>query len=106
MDDSLLLLKADLEYLKNLRCILLIVEVATRLTVKWSKLTISPVGVVVGIEAMADVFGCEVVSLPSSYLGLPLGAKSASSSIWNPVIEKLGSRLARWKGNYLSFGGK
>lgn len=55
---------------------------------------------------MADILGCDVLPLPISYLGLPIGAKSSSKSIWNPVLEKMGSRLAQWKCNYLSFGGR
>lgn len=45
-------------------------------------------------------------SLPSSYLGLPLGVKSSIKSIRNPVLEKMKKRLTNWKGNYLSKGGK
>lgn len=56
------------------------------------------------IDEMANILGCDVLLLPT-YLGLPLGAKSSSHSIWNPVLEKLNSKLAHGKGNYLSFGG-
>lgn len=72
----------------------------------WSKSAISPVGVVLEINVMADILGRVVTPLPTSYLGLPLGAKSSSSLIWNKVLEKLGSKLAHWKCNYLSYGGK
>ena len=40
------------------------------------------------------------------YLGLPLGAKFKSKDIWNPVLEKVEWRLARWKRLYLTKGGK
>ena len=40
------------------------------------------------------------------YLGLPLGAKFKETNIWNPIIEKMERRLARWKRLYLSKGGK
>lgn len=45
-------------------------------------------------------------SLPTTYLGMPLGAKSKSKEIWNSVIEKCEKKLARWKGQYLSLGGR
>lgn len=105
-DDSLFLMKADEEGIKNLKCILLIMEVATSLKVNWSKSALSPVRDVSGIEVMADILGCDVIPLPTSYLGFPLGAKASSYSIWNPIVKKLGCKLTQWKGNYLSFGGK
>ena len=40
------------------------------------------------------------------YLGLPLGVKFKETTIWNPIIEKMARRLARWKRLYLSKGGK
>lgn len=72
-------------------------EVATGLKVNWSKSTISPVGYVPEVEEMVSVIGCDVLPLPIEYLRFPLGAKSSSKSIWNLVLEKMGSRLAQWK---------
>ena len=40
------------------------------------------------------------------YLGLPLGAKFKDKTIWNPILEKIERRLARWKRVYLSKGGR
>ena len=40
------------------------------------------------------------------YLGLPLGAKFKDKTIWNPILEKMERRLARWKLLYLSKGGR
>lgn len=45
-------------------------------------------------------------SLPTTYLGLPLGAKSKSKQIWNGVLERCEKKLSRWKNNYLSLGGR
>ena len=50
--------------------------------------------------------GGEVGSLPTIYLGMPLGAKSKALNIWNPVIEKCEKKLTRWKSQYISFGGR
>ncbi|XVF65903.1 hypothetical protein PTKIN_Ptkin09bG0288100 [Pterospermum kingtungense] len=44
--------------------------------------------------------------LPTTYLGLPLGARTNAVSIWNPVIEKVERRLAGWKSKVLSIGGR
>ena len=48
-------------------------------------------------EALASELRCKVGSLPSSYLGLPLGAPYRSMVVWNGVEERLRKKLARWK---------
>lgn len=105
-DDSLFMLKADFDGLRNLRCILLMVEAAIGPRVNWSNTNLSPVGNVPEVEDMANVLDREVLPLLISYLGFPLRAKSSSKSFWNPILEKMGSKLAHWKNNYLSLGGK
>lgn len=55
---------------------------------------------------MANIIGCDVLPLPISYLTLPLRVRASRKSIWNLVLEKMGNKLAHWKGNYLSFRGK
>jgi hypothetical protein len=57
--------------------------------------------VVEDVEGLAHLLGCQVASLPMTYLALPLGASYKSMSIWNGVIEKLERRLAGWKRMYL-----
>ncbi|KAG5594579.1 hypothetical protein H5410_035811 [Solanum commersonii] len=58
------------------------------------------------MEILKTMLGCEVGALSTIYLGLPLGAKSMSMEIWNGVIEKCEKKLARWKSQYLSMGGR
>ena len=41
-----------------------------------------------------------------TYLRMPLGASPNSPSIWNPILEKIKRKLAKWKKLYLSKGGK
>ncbi|RVX04548.1 Exocyst complex component SEC6 [Vitis vinifera] len=45
-------------------------------------------------------------SLPSSYLGLPLGSPFKSMSTWDGVEEMFCKRLAMWKRQYISKGGR
>ena len=51
---------------------------------------------------LAVIHDGEFGSLPTIYLGLPLGAKSKSTEIWDRVIKKCEKKLARWKTQYLS----
>lgn len=46
------------------------------------------------------------MSLPISYHGLPLSVKSSSVTIWNPVIERMSSKLSACTRKHLSKGGK
>lgn len=47
-----------------------------------------------------------ISSFPTSYLGLPLGAKFKEKSIWESVVERFERRLSRWRATYLSKGGR
>ncbi|KAL6314020.1 hypothetical protein AAG906_011754 [Vitis piasezkii] len=86
--------------------ILLWFEAASGLRINLDKSEIIPVGEVEEIEVMAVELGCRVGSLPSHYLGLPLGAPHKASSVWDGVEEKVRRRLARWKRQYISKGGR
>lgn len=44
--------------------------------------------------------------LPTTHLGLPLGASNKDLSVWNPVIQRVEKRLAGWQKKYSSKGGK
>ena len=54
----------------------------------------------------ADLICCKVESLPATYLRLPLGARSNSTKVWEPMVEKFEKRLAGWKSNIISMGGR
>ena len=44
--------------------------------------------------------------MPFSYLGIPIGTNPRHSAIWDPVIRKCETKLARWKHKHVSFGGR
>ncbi|WMV44892.1 hypothetical protein MTR67_038277 [Solanum verrucosum] len=58
------------------------------------------------LEELAGIMGCSIDTFLTKYLGLPLGAKFKDAGIWNEVIEKMERRLATWKMQYLSMGGR
>ena len=55
---------------------------------------------------LATIFGCKVGALPTTYLGLPLGAAHNSMVAWDEVEERFRKRLAMWKRKYISKGGR
>ena len=48
----------------------------------------------------------KIGALPSSYLGLPLGAQDNSVAVWDVIEERFRKRLALWKRQYISKGGR
>ena len=67
------------------------------------KSEILPVG---RVENLALEAGCKVGRLPSSYLGIPLGANHKSVAVWDGVEERFRKRLALWKRQFISKGGR
>ncbi|RVW91546.1 hypothetical protein CK203_046140 [Vitis vinifera] len=57
-------------------------------------------------QGLAELLDCKASGWPILYLGLPLGGNPKSGSFWDPVIERISSRLDGWQKAYLSFGGR
>lgn len=50
--------------------------------------------------------GCELSSIPFSFLGIPVGENMNRRRAWRPIIDKFQDKLTTWKAKSLSFGGK
>lgn len=89
-----------------MRCILFGFEVVSGLPINLGKSKLFQVGDVPNIDSLAWILGCKIGFLPSSYLGLPLGAKFKSKAMWDPGIERITLRLDLWKAKHLSKVGR
>ncbi|KAL4318757.1 hypothetical protein GQ457_18G011370 [Hibiscus cannabinus] len=58
------------------------------------------------LQSWANAIGCSMGSLSTEYLGLPLGVRHNSIKLWEPILKKLSTKLASWKSQLLSFGGR
>jgi hypothetical protein len=105
-NDTLIFCSAQEEQIQHLRCIFLYFEAASGLRINLGKSKIVPTGEIEDVKGLAQLLGCQVASLPMTYLSLSLGASYKAVSIWNGVIEKIERRLAGWKRMYLSKGGR
>ena len=105
-DDTIVFCEANKDHLSHLSWILFWFEVASGLKINLGKSEIIPVGEVDDIEELAVEIGCRVGSLPSQYLGVPLGAPNKASSVWDGVEERVRRRLALWKRQFISKGGR
>ena len=68
-DDTLLFCEADKDQLKFLSWPLIWFEAVSGLRINLNKSEIIPIGLVINVEELASELGCEVGSLPTSYLG-------------------------------------
>ena len=73
-NDTLVLCKDFEDEMLNLSWILLYFEALSGLGINLDKTVIMLVGKVDNLNQLASELGCRVGSLPSSYLGLPLGS--------------------------------
>ena len=78
----------------------------TGLKVNALKSEMVPIGVVPNVHVLVEFLGCQIGSLPMTYLGMPLGASHKSPPIWNLILEKIECKLVGWKMMYLSKGGR
>ncbi|RVW34823.1 Transposon TX1 uncharacterized 149 kDa protein [Vitis vinifera] len=76
------------------------------LKINLEKSELIPVSRVHDTKVLALELGCKVGGLPSCYLGLPLGAPFKSMVLWDGVEERFRRRLAMWKRQYVSKGGR
>ena len=105
-DDTIVFCEAKKEYLTNLSWILFWFEAASGLKINLAKSEVIPVGEVQRIEELAVELGCRVGKLPSIYLGLPLGVPNKATYGWDGIEERTRRRLALWKSQYISKGGR
>ncbi|WKA06987.1 hypothetical protein VitviT2T_024859 [Vitis vinifera] len=105
-DDTLVFCKSSQDHLTHLSWLLMWFEAASGLRINLDKSELIPVGRVENMDDLAWEFGCKVGSLPSTYLGMPLGASFKSTSVWDGVEDRFRKRLGMWKRQYLSKGGR
>ncbi|XP_075111257.1 uncharacterized protein LOC142181712 [Nicotiana tabacum] len=94
-DDTLVFCDAEEEQLRFLRIILVLFEGISGLHINRRKTHIFPINEVYKMDQLTLVLGGDVGSLPTIYLGMPLGARSKSKEIWNLVIKKSDKKLSR-----------
>ena len=105
-DDTIIFCEAKEDQLLYLSWILLWFEASTGLKINLDKSELIPVGAVNNLDALTAKLGCWTRHLPTTYLGLPLGATHKSVATWESIEERMHKRLALWKRNYISKGGR
>ncbi|RVX09419.1 hypothetical protein CK203_015227 [Vitis vinifera] len=88
-DDAIVFCEAKKDDMTFLSWTLCWFEAALGLRINLSKSEIILVGEVEEILEMAVELGCKVGQLPSTYLGLPLGAPNKAVCVWDGVEERM-----------------
>ena len=81
VDDTLIFCNTNSENLIYLSWVFLWFEAISGLKVNRDKSEVIPVGRIKSLEDVVSMMGCRVRKLPTSYLGLPLGAFFKSSRV-------------------------
>ena len=106
-DDTIFFREATMENVKAIKTILRCFELTSGLKINFAK---SRFGEIYKSDQwwkeVAEVLNCIRLSMSFSYLGIPIGANPRLSEIWDPIIRKCETKLARWKQRYIYFGGR
>ncbi len=106
-DDLLLFFDGNARSAKVIKLVLDAFAAASSLRINFAKSAIIPMNLdPTYATGLAECFGCPVAAFPIKYLGLPLSPKALRRADYLPLIEKLDSRLAGWKGLLLSRAGR
>ena len=101
-DDTIIFYEVRKEHLTSLSWVLDWFEATSGLRINLAKNKLIHVEEVEEIEEIAVELRYRVGSLPTVYLGLPLGAHNKAMSMWDGVEERMRRRLALWKRQYIS----
>ena len=91
-DNTLLFCGVDPDYMMYLSWLLM--WFGSGLTINLNKSEIIPARNIIDLEVLASELGCKVGALPSSVLGLPLGAPHYSMVVWDGIVERFRKKLA------------
>jgi hypothetical protein len=93
-DDTLLILLAEMDQVLALKEILHKFYVSTGLKVNYHKSCMVPINVPgEAMHQLANAFGCQVATLPFTYLGLPLGTTKPKIQHFSPIVIRLERKL-------------
>jgi len=106
-DDTLLLGNKSWVNVRALRATLVIFESMSGLKVNFNKSLL--VGMNISdswLNEAATMLTCKVGRIPFMYLGLPIGGNLRRLQFWEPIVNRIKSRLSGWNNRFLSFGGR
>ncbi|GKD64091.1 RNA-directed DNA polymerase, eukaryota, reverse transcriptase zinc-binding domain protein [Tanacetum coccineum] len=106
-DDAVFVVEWNISNIKTIVNVLNCFFMASGLKINLHKSKLLGVGVSKAeTDLAASIVGCSIFSPPFHYLGVKIGAYMSRIISWKEVIEKISSRLSKWKIKTLSSGSR
>ncbi|CAJ2632329.1 unnamed protein product [Trifolium pratense] len=106
-DDTLLMGVKSWANVRALRAVLVLFETMSGLKVNFNKSMLVGVNIPESwLCEAASILCCKVGKIPFLYLGLQIGGDPRRLVFWEPMLNRLKTRLSGWKSRFLSFGGR
>ena len=97
----------DIAKARNMKLVLCLFEQLSRLKINFNKSELFCFGrAKEGQDDYRQLFGCEMGSLPFSYLGIPIHHRRLTNKEWKTIEDKFEKKLSCWKGKLMSYGGR
>ena len=94
-DDTILIMQADITQVLHLKNILSLFSDSTGLQVNYHKSSMVPINVPLNkMQDLANAFGCQIDSMPFTYLGLPMGTTKPRMEDLTPLMDRVERRLS------------
>ncbi|CAD6213646.1 unnamed protein product [Miscanthus lutarioriparius] len=104
-DDTLIVLKGDLQDIRTLKVLLDQFASMIGLHINYAKSTVVPIHMAEDTVQACEL-GCRREGFPQTYLGLPLSVNKLSTSAHTPYIQKADKYLASWQASLLNTMGR
>ena len=106
-DDTIIFMKHDLVKARNMKLVLCLFEQLSGLKINFNKSELFCFGrAKEEQETYKQLFGCELGTLPFTYLGIPIHHRKLTNKEWKCIEDRFEKRLSCWKGKLLSYGGR
>ncbi|RVW91468.1 Transposon TX1 uncharacterized 149 kDa protein [Vitis vinifera] len=97
-DDTIFFSNSREEELQTLKSLLLVFGHISGLKVNLNKSSIYGINLdQAHLSRLAEMLDCKASRWPILYLGLPLGGNPKACGFWDPVVERISSRLDGWQ---------
>jgi len=102
-NDTLFFCEPSYHNMSVVKAILRLFELVSGLRVNFHKSEVGSMGISqLDKRLYSKCLNCRQMDLPFKYLGMTIGGNPRRIEYWNPIVDKIRSRLATWKGRLLS----
>lgn len=106
-DDTIIFIEHDIAKARNMKLVLCLFEYLSGLKTNFNKSELFCFGKAKEEkDAYRQLFGCEMGSLPFTYLGIPIHHRRLTNKKWKCIEDRFEKRLSCWKGKLMSYGGR